>query len=128
MYDFLLIRTPYLLESYSTTNHKILMKCFFKGRTIIFLEGGGGGGGVWKIFLCKLFLTYAPLQTFVSKCKLIFLHISCLQAIYFIFLGPANIFFSIFFIPSPPFQKNNGPSLSFNQCKKRKHKYKCLQI
>ena len=52
-----------------------------KGRTISFLEGWGGGGV--KIFLCKLFLIYAPLQKkFFLKCKLIFLHVSCLQAIY----------------------------------------------
>ncbi len=39
------------------------------------------------------------------------LYISCLQTIYFVFPGPANNFFSIFFTP-PLLPKNNGPSLS----------------
>ena len=60
----------------------------------------------------------APLQTFflfMHLCKhfffemqTVFLHISSLQAICFVFLGPANNFFYIFHIH---LQKNNSPSL-----------------
>ena len=49
-------------------------------------------------------------------CKLFILSFSCLQTIniYLGFFDFANSFFSGFFIP-PPFQKNNGPSLSIPQ-------------
>ncbi len=39
-----------------------------------------------------------------------FSYISCLQAIYFVVFGPANIFFNILFTP---LQENNGSSLMF---------------
>ena len=53
-----------------------------------------------------------PVQTFFfSEMQLFFfLHIPYLQAIYFVFLDPANKFFSIFsYLPPAPLQKN--PSL-----------------
>ena len=88
--------------------------------------GGGRGGGVWKIFLCKLFFNLCTSTNIFSKCKLFFLEKSCLQAIYFVFLGPANNF-SIFFIP-PPLQKNNGPSLIFRlSTLKTKHTYRYVK-
>ncbi len=56
-----------------------------------------------------------PLQTFFfglctsaniffRNANCILLYISCLQTIYFVFLGPANNFFNIFYtpLPSPP--------------------------
>ena len=63
--------------------------------------------------LQTFFLIYAPLQTFFfSKCKLFFLDISCLQAIFFCLFRPCKQFyFSIFFIS--PLQINNGLSLRF---------------
>ena len=39
------------------------------------------------------------LQTFFFKMRTNFLHISCLQAIYFVFLGPANNLLNIFHTP-----------------------------
>ncbi len=58
-----------------------------------------------KIFLCHFFLVYAPVQTFFRNSYYFLLYISFLQTIYFVFRGPANNFFSIFFIPPPPLQK-----------------------
>ena len=55
---------------------------------------------VFKLKFLTAYLT--SLQTF-------FIHISCLQTLYFVFSDPANNFFPYF---SSPLQKNNGPSLS----------------
>ena len=66
----------------------------------------GGGGKYEKSSFTNFFLIYAPLQTFsFFEMQAYFLHISFLQAIYFVFLGPANNCFNIFHTPPPPPEK-----------------------
>ena len=49
------------------------------------------------------------LTAYLTSLQTFFIHISCLQTLYFVFSDPANNFFPYF---SSPLQKNNGPSLS----------------
>ena len=77
---------------------------------------------IWKSFVNIIYNKNLLLLIFILLLKLmffnslsdvsanIFLRISCLQTIYFVFSGPANIFF--FNISHPSLQKNNGPSLT----------------
>ena len=69
--------------------------CGIKGWAIIFLEGGYEklSSAIFFFNLCT------SANILFSKCKLIFLHLSCLQAVYFVFLGSANNFFQYFSYP-----------------------------